>query len=173
MQLAGTDPERVRAVVAIAGHPFGYRMSEEEMAAVVEARNRRAAYIFGAPGDPPSFEPWSVERENQIFSRWALSELGILERITQPLLMINGKRDHLAPIGNIYSCLSTARSWGARRVSIRTMGIVPSNTTGSGVLRRSPGSARSSLKGRTPNKRVQMPQWLKSRPESAYEAAAL
>ncbi len=105
MQLAGTLPEMVRAVVAVAGHPFGYRMSEDEIAAVVEARNRRTAYVFGAPGGPPSFESWSVEHENEIFSRWALSELGILDRITQPLLMINGKRDHLAPIGNIYFML--------------------------------------------------------------------
>jgi pimeloyl-ACP methyl ester carboxylesterase len=46
-----------------------------------------------------------VEKEHQIFSRWALSELGILDKITQPVLMINGKRDHLAPIGNIYFML--------------------------------------------------------------------
>ena len=105
MQLAGTCPEKIGAVVAIAGHPFGYRLSTEEMTAVVEARNRRAAFVFGAPGGPPSFETWSAERENEIFSRWALSELGILDRITQPLLMINGKHDHLAPIGNIYFML--------------------------------------------------------------------
>lgn len=105
MQLAGAYPAMVRAVVAIAGHPFGYRMNEDEMAAVVDARNRRATFIFGEPGGPPSFETWSAQRENEIFSRWALSELGILDRITQPLLMINGKHDHLAPIGNIYFML--------------------------------------------------------------------
>jgi esterase FrsA len=105
MQLAGTYPEMVRAVVAIAGHPFGYRLSEAEMQAVVDARNSRTAYVFGAPDGPPSFETWSVEREEQVFSRWALSELGILDRITQPLLLINGKHDHLAPIGNIYFML--------------------------------------------------------------------
>jgi len=105
MQLAGTYPEMVRAVVAIAGHPFGYRMSEDEMQAVVDARNARSTFVFGAPGDPPSFERWSVKRENEVFARWSLSELGILDRITQPLLLINGKHDHLAPIGNIYFML--------------------------------------------------------------------
>ena len=105
MQLAGVYPQMVRAVVAIAGHPFGYRMSEDEMQAVVDARNSRAAFVFGAPGGPPSFEEWSVDKENDIFSRWALSELGILDRITQPLLLINGKHDHLAPIGNIHFML--------------------------------------------------------------------
>jgi esterase FrsA len=105
MQLAGTYPEMVRAVVAIAGHPFGYRMSEEEVREVVEARNRRSKYVFGEPGGPLSFPLWSPEREEEVFRRWALSELGILGNITQPLLMINGKLDHLAPIGNIYFML--------------------------------------------------------------------
>mgnify|MGYP004001686543 CR=1 FL=1 len=31
--------------------------------------------------------------------------IGIIDKITQPLLMINGKKDHLAPIGNIYYML--------------------------------------------------------------------
>ncbi len=105
MQLAGTYPGVVKAVVAIAGHPFGYRMSEEEMRTFVAARNDRATFVFGEPGGPPSFPTWSKEREEDIFSRWALSELGILENITQPVLMINGKHDHLAPIGNIYFML--------------------------------------------------------------------
>jgi len=105
MQLAGTDPDRVRAVVAVAGHPFGYRMGPEEMAAFVAARNRRSAINFGAPGGPPSFPPWSEEKENAIFDHWALSSLGLCERITQPVLMINGKKDHLAPIGNIHFML--------------------------------------------------------------------
>lgn len=105
MQLAGTYPEKVRAVVAIAGHPFGYRMSEAELAEFVAAQNHRAAFRFGAAGGPPSFPAWSVEKEREIFSKWALSELGILDAITQPVLMINGKKDHLAPIGNIYFML--------------------------------------------------------------------
>jgi len=102
MQLAGTYPERVRAVVANAGHPFGYRMTDQELEDFVDARNARASYVFGAPGDTTSFETWTVEREKALFKEWALSEQGILERITMPVLMINGKHDHLAPIGNIY-----------------------------------------------------------------------
>jgi esterase/lipase len=105
MQLAGTYPEMVRAVVAVAGHPFGYRMTKEEMQTVVDGRNARSTFVFGAPGGSPSFEPWSIEVEEKLFAKWALSELGILDKITQPLLMINGKHDHLAPIGNIYFML--------------------------------------------------------------------
>jgi esterase FrsA len=105
MQLAGTYPDMVKAVVAIAGHPFGYRMSDEEMDAVIEARNKRAMFVFGEPGGPPSFPTWSRDAEEDLFSRWALSELGVLDKLTQPILMINGKQDHLAPIGNIYFML--------------------------------------------------------------------
>lgn len=105
MQLAGSYPQRIKAVVANAGHPFGYRMSEAEMEAFVAARNARAGYVFGAPGDPPPFESWSAEKENALFKKWALSEQRILDNITMPLLMINGKNDHLAPIGNIYFML--------------------------------------------------------------------
>jgi dienelactone hydrolase len=112
MQLAGTHPQSVRAVVAIAGHPFGYRMSDAELAAFIEARNARAEFVFGEPGGPPSFPPWSAEKEEEEFSRWALSELGILDKITQPVLMINGKQDHLAPIGNIYFMLEHGPATG-------------------------------------------------------------
>ncbi|MGI1661525.1 alpha/beta hydrolase family protein [Palleronia sp. KMU-117] len=107
MQLAGTAPDKVRAVVANAGHPFGYRMTDAEMAAFVEARNRRSKFVFGPEGGPPSFPTWSVEKENEIFDGWALSSLGLVDRITMPVLMINGKEDHLAPIGNIYYMLDS------------------------------------------------------------------
>ena len=105
MQLAGTYPEMVRAVVAIAGHPFGYHLSEAETEAVVAGRNGRRTHSFGAPGDPPSFPLWSAAAEDELYDKWALSRLGILDGITQPILMINGKHDHLAPIGNIYFML--------------------------------------------------------------------
>ena len=112
MQLAGSYPERVKAVVAIAGHPFGYRMTDDELDAFVAARNARATFVFGEAGGPPSFPTWSRERENEIFSKWALSELGLLDAITQPVLMINGKLDHLAPIGNIYFMLESGPATG-------------------------------------------------------------
>ena len=60
MQLAGTYPERVAAAVAIAGNHFGYRMSPEE-AEFVEMQNVRSTYVFGAPGDGPTFKPTTLE----------------------------------------------------------------------------------------------------------------
>jgi acetyl esterase/lipase len=105
MQLAGAYPEKVRAVVASAGHPFGYELTPEEMDWVVEGRNRRSQFVFGPPGSPPSFPKWSKEMENEVFDTWALSRLGLVDRITMPVLMINGKHDVLAPVGNIYFML--------------------------------------------------------------------
>jgi pimeloyl-ACP methyl ester carboxylesterase len=112
MLLAGTAPEKVKAVVASAGHPFGYVMSDAEMEEYVAHRNLRSTWKFGAVDGPPSFEPTSVEREREIFTSWALSELGLLENITMPILMINGKLDHLAPIGNIYFMLEHGPATG-------------------------------------------------------------
>ena len=105
MLLAGSYPEKVQAAVASAGHHFGYRMSDAEMANYVANRNRRAAHIFGTPGDGPSFPPTTVEQEEALFKRWSLSELDLVDKIVCPVLMINGKQDHLAPIGNIYYML--------------------------------------------------------------------
>lgn len=105
MLLAGSYPERVRAAVANGASNFGYRMSPAEAQWFVDERSKRSAYVFGRPGDSPTFPPTSVEQEEEGFRRWALSELGIVDKIVCPVLMINGKRDHLAPIGNIYYML--------------------------------------------------------------------
>ena len=107
MQLAGAAPDKVAAVVAVAGHPFGYRMNDEELTAFVAARNRRSTFRFGAPDGPPSFPEWSVEYERALFDKWSLASLGLLDKITMPVLMINGDADHLAPIGNIHYMLES------------------------------------------------------------------
>jgi pimeloyl-ACP methyl ester carboxylesterase len=107
MQLAGVAPEKVKAVVANAGHPFGYRMTDPEMDDFVAYANQRSEWRFGEPDGPPSFSPTTRDREEERFATWALSELGLVDRITQPVFMINGKHDHLAPIGNIYFMLES------------------------------------------------------------------
>ena len=112
MQLAGTAPEKVSAVVANAGHPFGYVMGDEELEEFVTVRNIRSTWKFGEPDGPPSFAPTSVGQEREGFSRWALSEQGLLDKVTMPVFMINGKLDHLAPIGNIYFMLEHGPATG-------------------------------------------------------------
>jgi dienelactone hydrolase len=112
MQLAGTYPKMVKAVVAIAGHPFGYEMSDVEKRTYVSARNKRSEYVFGPLGGGLSFPKWSIDYENDLFDQWALPALGVLDNIKQPILMINGKLDHLAPIGNIYFMLENGPCLG-------------------------------------------------------------
>ena len=112
MQLAGVAPDKLKAVVANAGHPFGYRMSDAELESFIEHANQRASWAFGEPGGPPAFPTTSRDNEEEKFNRWALSELGLLDNITMPVLMINGKHDHLAPIGNIYFMLEHGPATG-------------------------------------------------------------
>ena len=112
MQLAGTATDKVNAIVAIAGHPFGYRMSDEELDDFLNHQLLRSQWKFGEPDGPPTFTVSTREAEEEKFGRWALSELGVVDRITQPVLMINGKLDHLAPIGNIYFMLEHGPATG-------------------------------------------------------------
>ena len=112
MQLAGHYPQMVKAVVASAGHHFGYRMTEQELLDYVDARSSRAQYKFGAKNGPLTFPLWSVEKENNLYKQWALTEQGVLDKINMPILMINGKKDHLAPIGNIYFMLENGPAVG-------------------------------------------------------------
>lgn len=107
MQLAGTAPGKVKAVVAVAGHPFGHRMTEAEMEEVAAYRNRRSELRFGAPDGPPSFPAWSLAAERALHAKWSLEALGILDAITMPVLMINGDADPLAPVGNIHFMLES------------------------------------------------------------------
>ena len=48
----------------------------------------------------------------KLYKQWALPEQGVLDNITMPILMINGKKDHLAPIGNIYFMLENGPALG-------------------------------------------------------------
>ena len=97
------------AAVAIAGNHFGYRMSPEEEREFVEMRNVRSTYVSGSPGDGPTFSPTTVEKEEELYRKWSLTELGLADAIVCPVLMINGKHDHLARSATSTRCWSTAR----------------------------------------------------------------
>lgn len=112
MQLAGHYSEKIKAVVASAGHHFGYKMTDQELMDYVDARSSRSQYKFGPKDGPVTFPEWSVDKENSLYKEWALPEQGVLDNITMPILMINGKKDHLAPIGNIYYMLEHGPALG-------------------------------------------------------------
>lgn len=105
LQLAGTAPDRVKAVVAIAGHPFHNAPSEEDMQSIVKTRNERAQFRFGTKDGPTWVPHWSMQKEMETCKEWSLESLGLVEHLTMPLLLVNGDSDGLAPIRNIYYLL--------------------------------------------------------------------
>ena len=107
LQLAGTVPEKVKAVVAIAGHPFHNHPSDEDIASIIETRNERAKFRFGAEDGPTWVPRWSREKEIEMIQGWSLQSLGLVEKISMPTLLINGDTDGLAPASNIYFMLES------------------------------------------------------------------
>ena len=109
LQLAGTAPEKVKAVIAIAGHPFHNEPSEEEMKEILKTRNERAKFRFGQEDGPTWVPNWSAEKEIAMSKDWSLESLGLVEKINMPVLMINGDQDGLAPASNIYFMLQSGK----------------------------------------------------------------
>jgi len=105
LQLAGTAPNKVKAVVAIAGHPFHNSPSEGDMDLIVETRNERAQFKFGDQNGPTWVPHWSPEKEIGMSKTWSLQSLGLVEKMSMPMLLINGDTDGLAPVSNIYFML--------------------------------------------------------------------
>jgi esterase FrsA len=112
LRLAALD-ERVRAVASIAPGGVGYEGTAEERAEWREFRNARAKYWFG-PRDqrPETPELITEERQREEFLLWSLKHNGLLDRLQVPALLINGKKDHLSPIGELYLALESGPPTG-------------------------------------------------------------
>ncbi|MGH2943903.1 MAG: alpha/beta hydrolase family protein, partial [Solirubrobacteraceae bacterium] len=107
MRLAALD-ERVRAVASIAPAGVGYEGTPEERAEWRETRNKRAKYWFGPRSTrPQSPQLLTEEQQRSEFLLWSLKHNGLLERLNAPTLLINGKHDHLSPIGELYLALES------------------------------------------------------------------
>ena len=109
LQLAGTAPDKVKAVAAIAGHPFHNNPSDEDMKEILKTRNERAKFRFGSEDGPSWVPAWSEEQEAEMSKKWSLESLGLVEKLNMPLLMINGDQDGLAPASNIYFMLQSGK----------------------------------------------------------------
>jgi pimeloyl-ACP methyl ester carboxylesterase len=107
MRLAALDP-RVRALISIAPGGVGYWGTPEERAGWRKALDARAQYWFGPRDARPATPPVTTEEEQrEQFLLWSLRDNGLLDRIQAPMLLINGKRDHISPIGNLYLALES------------------------------------------------------------------
>jgi pimeloyl-ACP methyl ester carboxylesterase len=112
LRLAAQD-ERVRAVASIAPGGVGYEGTPEERAEWRATRNERARYWFGPRALRPA-EPETITEEQQLdeIRTWSLKHNGLLDRLDVPVLLINGKRDHLSPIGELYLALESGPPTG-------------------------------------------------------------
>lgn len=109
LQLAGTAPAKIKSVVAVAGHPFHNEPSKKDMEEIVKTRNERAQFQFGDKDGPSWVPAWSPEQEYEMSKKWSLDSLGLVDKISMPVLMINGDEDGLAPASNIYFMLQSGK----------------------------------------------------------------
>jgi pimeloyl-ACP methyl ester carboxylesterase len=111
MRLAATDP-RIRALISCAPGGVGYWGTEEERAALRKHVDERSKFWFGPRATRPARKPMSEEDQRREFLRWSLKDNGLLDKLTMPMYLVNGKQDHLTPIGNLYLALESGPPTG-------------------------------------------------------------
>ncbi|MBI4204947.1 MAG: alpha/beta fold hydrolase [Betaproteobacteria bacterium] len=112
MRLAAHDP-RVKALISVAPGGVGYWGTAEERAEWRRAAFERAKKNwFGPRGTRPVPREMTEEEQRTEFLRWSLKDNGLLEKLTMPMFLVNGKVDHLTPIGNLYLALESGPPTG-------------------------------------------------------------
>jgi dienelactone hydrolase len=112
MRLAATD-QRVKALISVAPGGVGYWGTPEERAHWRQQVDDRAKHWFGPRATRPAQPKRLTEKEQrEEFLRWSLKDNRLLQNLTMPMLLINGKRDHLTPIGNLYMLLESGPPTG-------------------------------------------------------------
>jgi dienelactone hydrolase len=112
MRLAAHDA-RVKALISVAPAGVGYWGTPEERAEWRRAADERAKKNwFGPRGTRPALQPMTEEQQREEFLRWSLKDNGLLEKLTMPMFLVNGKVDHLSPIGNLYLALESGPPTG-------------------------------------------------------------
>ena len=105
MRLAALDA-RVKGVIAVAPGGVGYWGTPEERAEWRKAAYERAkTNWFGPRGTRPQPKEPTEEEQRAEFLRWSLKDNGLLDNLRMPMYLVNGKVDHLTPIGNLYLAL--------------------------------------------------------------------
>jgi pimeloyl-ACP methyl ester carboxylesterase len=111
MRLAATD-SRVKALISVAPGGVGYWGTFEERAEWRKHVDERAKNWFGPRAARPARKTLTEEEQRKEFLRWSLKDNGLLDKLTMPMLLINGKQDHLTPIGNLYLLLESGPPTG-------------------------------------------------------------
>jgi len=112
MRLAAHD-HRVKALISVAPGGVGYWGTPVERAEWRRVAMERAkTNWFGPRGTRPKPYEVTEEEQRQEFLRWSLKDNGLLENLTMPMFLVNGKVDHLTPIGNLYLALESGPPTG-------------------------------------------------------------
>jgi pimeloyl-ACP methyl ester carboxylesterase len=112
MRLAAHDA-RVKALISCAPGGVGYWGTPEERAEWRKAAAERAkTNWFGPRGTKPPAHAITEEEQRKEFLRWSLKDNGLLGKLTMPMYLVNGKVDHLTPIGNLYLLLESGPPTG-------------------------------------------------------------
>jgi fermentation-respiration switch protein FrsA (DUF1100 family) len=112
IRLAAQDA-RVKALISCAPGGAGYWGSPEERAEWRKAAMERArTNWFGPRGTRPPLKEVTEKEQREEFLRWSLKDQGLLDKLTMPMYLVNGKVDHLTPIGNIYLLLESGPPTG-------------------------------------------------------------
>ena len=112
MRLAAVD-NRIKGLISCAPGGVGYWGSAEERAEWRKAAEERArTNWFGPRGTKPAKYAISEEEQRKEFLRWSLKDNGLLDKLTMPMYLVNGKIDHLTPIGNLYLALESGPPTG-------------------------------------------------------------
>lgn len=112
MRLAAHDA-RVKALISCAPGGVGYWGTPEERAEWRRAAAERAkTNWFGPRGTRPPLHEITEDEQRQEFLRWSLKDNGLLDKLTMPMYLVNGKVDHLTPIGNLYLLLESGPPTG-------------------------------------------------------------
>ncbi len=112
MRLAAVD-SRIKGLISCAPGGVGYWGTAEERAEWRTAAEERArTNWFGPRGTKPSTYTISEDEQRREFLRWSLKDNGLLDKLTMPMYLVNGKIDHLTPIGNLYLALESGPPTG-------------------------------------------------------------
>ena len=112
MRLAALDG-RIKGLISVAPGGVGYWGTADERAEWRKAAFERAkSNWFGPRGTRPAAREPTEEEQRAEFLRWSLKDNGLLDKLTMPMYMVNGKVDHLTPIGNLYLALESGPPTG-------------------------------------------------------------
>jgi esterase FrsA len=112
MRLGALD-NRIKGLISCAPGGVGYWGTDEERAEIRRASlERYKTNWFGPRGTKPEPKAMTEEEQRKDFLLWSLKDNGLLDNLTMPMFLVNGKVDHLTPIGNLYMALESGPPTG-------------------------------------------------------------